>query len=33
MLIYIGNYEYKINSEDDLYYFNKLFKQVYEEKI
>ena len=29
----IGDYEYIIKSEDDLYYFNKLFKQSYDEKI
>ena len=29
----IGDYEYVINSENDIYYFNKLFKQSYEEKI
>ena len=29
----IGDYEFKITSEDDLFYFNKLFKQAYEEKI
>ena len=29
----VGNYEYVIKSENDLYYFNKLFKQSYEEKI
>lgn len=29
----IGDYEYVIKSEDDLYYFNKLFKQSYDEKI
>ena len=29
----IGDYEYIINSENDLYYFNKLFKQSYEEKV
>lgn len=29
----IGDYEYVIKSEDDLYYFNKLFKQAYDEKI
>ena len=29
----IGDYEFVINSEDDLYYFNKLFKQSYEEKL
>ena len=29
----IGRYELKINSEDDFYYFNKLFKQSYDEKI
>ncbi|MBR3213254.1 MAG: hypothetical protein IKF79_01945, partial [Methanosphaera sp.] len=28
----VGNYEFKIESEDDLYYFNKLFKQSYDEK-
>lgn len=29
----VGNYEYIIVSDDDLYYFNKLFKQSYDEKI
>lgn len=29
----VGDYEYKINSEDDFYYFNKLFKQSYNEKL
>lgn len=29
----IGRYEFKIHSEDDFYYFNKLFKQSYDEKI
>lgn len=29
----VGKYEFKINSEDDLYYFNKLFKQSYDEKL
>ena len=29
----VGNYEFKINSEEDVYYFNKLFKQSYDEKI
>lgn len=29
----IGDYEYIITSEDDLYYFNKLFKQSYEENL
>ena len=29
----VGNYEFKINSEDDFYYFDKLFKQSYNEKI
>ena len=28
----VGNYEFKIESEDDFYYFNKLFKQSYDEK-
>ena len=29
----IGDYEFKITSEDDFYYFGKLFKQAYDEKI
>ena len=29
----IGDYEFKINSEEDLYYFNNLFKQSYDEKL
>ncbi len=29
----VGDYEFKINSEDDFYYFDKLFKQSYNEKI
>jgi predicted transport protein len=29
----VGDYEYIIESEDDLYYFNKLFEQSYDEKI
>lgn len=29
----VGNYEFIIKSEDDFYYFNKLFKQSYDEKI
>lgn len=29
----VGNYEFNISSEDDFYYFNKLFKQSYDEKI
>lgn len=29
----VGNYEIKISSEDDFYYFNRLFKQSYDEKI
>ena len=29
----IGDYEFKITSEDDFYYFDKLFKQAYDEKI
>lgn len=29
----VGNYEFRINSEDDFYYFNKLFEQFYDEKI
>ena len=29
----VGNYEFKITSEDDFYYFDKLFKQAYDEKI
>ena len=29
----VGDYEYKIYSEEDLFYFNKLFEQSYNEKI
>ena len=29
----VGDYEFIINSEDDFYYFDKLFKQSYDEKI
>ena len=29
----VGNYEFKITSEKDFYYFDKLFKQSYDEKI
>ena len=29
----VGNFEYIIKSEDDLYYFDSLFKQAYEEKV
>lgn len=29
----VGDYEFKIYSDDDFYYFNKLFKQSYDEKI
>ena len=29
----VGDYEFKINSEKDFYYFDKLFKQSYDEKI
>ena len=29
----VGDYEFVIRSEDDFYYFNKLFKQAYDEKI
>lgn len=29
----VGNYQFRIRSEEDLYYFNKLFKQSYDEKI
>jgi len=29
----VGDYELTITSEDDFYYFNKLFKQSYDEKI
>ena len=29
----VGNYEFIIKSDDDFYYFNKLFKQSYDEKI
>ncbi|MBQ2652631.1 MAG: hypothetical protein IJF83_03670 [Methanobrevibacter sp.] len=29
----VGDYEFIIKSEDDFYYFNKLFKQSYDEKI
>lgn len=28
----VGDYEFSINSEDDFYYFNRLFKQSYDEK-
>lgn len=28
----VGKYEFKIMSEDDFYYFNRLFKQSYDEK-
>lgn len=29
----VGNYEFRITSERDFYYFNKLFKQSYDEKV
>lgn len=29
----VGDYEFKIESEDDFYYFNRLFKQAYDEKL
>ena len=29
----VGDYQFVINSEDDFYYFEKLFKQSYDEKI
>lgn len=29
----VGDYEFIINSEDDFYYFNRLFKQSYDEKL
>ena len=29
----VGNYELRITTEDDFYYFNMLFKQSYNEKI
>lgn len=29
----VGDYEFSINSEDDFYYFNRLFKQSYDEKL
>ena len=29
----VGDYEFKITSENDFYYFDKLFKQSYDEKI
>ena len=29
----VGDYQFVINSEDDFYYFNRLFKQSYDEKI
>ena len=29
----VGDYEYIIKSEKDFYYFDKLFKQSYDEKI
>lgn len=29
----VGNYQFRIRSEDDFYYFNRLFKQSYDEKI
>lgn len=29
----VGDYEFKIKSENDFYYFDKLFKQSYDEKI
>lgn len=29
----VGDYEFIINSEEDFYYFNRLFKQSYDEKL
>lgn len=29
----VGDYQFRIRSEDDFYYFNRLFKQSYDEKI
>ena len=29
----VGNYELRITTEDDFYYFNMLFKQSYNKKI
>lgn len=29
----VGDYEFSINSDDDFYYFNRLFKQSYDEKL
>ena len=29
----VGDYEFNITSEDDFYYFNRLFKQSYDEKL
>lgn len=29
----VGDYEFKITSENDFYYFDKLFKQSYDEKV
>ena len=29
----VGDYEFEIKSVDNIYYFNKLFKQAYDEKI
>lgn len=29
----VGDYEFRINTEDDFDYFNKLFKQSYDEKL
>jgi len=29
----VGDYEFSINSDADFYYFNKLFKQSYDEKL
>ena len=29
----VGDYEFKITSQDDFYYFGRLFKQAYDEKL
>lgn len=29
----VGDYQFRIRSEDDFYYFNRIFKQSYDEKI
>ncbi len=29
----IGDYEFVVKSEEDFYYFDKLFRQAYDEKI